>query len=251
MTVDNTKHAVVTGGGSGIGAAIAQQLTADGFTVTLLGRTTSSLEATAAAIGGDTRTCVCDITDRNAVQRTFAALPPVQVLVNNAGQAESALVSRTSDALWERMLAVNLTGTFSCTRAVLDGMRAAGRGRIVNIASTAGLRGYPYVAAYAAAKHGVIGFTRALALEVAATGITVNAVCPGFTDTDMLARSVANIVAKTGRSAEEARAELSALNPQRRFISPADVAATVSWLCSEGAAAITGQALSVSGGEVM
>jgi NAD(P)-dependent dehydrogenase (short-subunit alcohol dehydrogenase family) len=149
------------------------------------------------------------------------------------------------------MLAVNLSGTFYCTRAVLDGMRQAGWGRVVNIASTAGQRGYAYVAAYAAAKHGVVGFTRSLALEVAAAGITVNAVCPGFTDTDMLARSVANIVEKTGRSEEEARAQLAALNPQRRFVTPDDVAASVAWLCTDGAAAVTGQSISVSGGEVM
>ena len=244
-------HAVVTGAGRGIGAEIARQLAADGFAVTLVGRTASALETTAATIPGETRVCVCDVTDGNAIERAFAALPPVHVLINNAGQAESAPVSRTTDALWERMIAVNLTGTFLCTRAVLDGMRAGGWGRIVNIASTAGLRGYPYVAAYAAAKHGVIGFTRALALEVATTGITVNAVCPGFTETDMLARSVANIVEKTGRSPEQARSDLAALNPQRRFVTPRDVATTVSWLCGDGAAAMTGQALSVSGGEVM
>jgi NAD(P)-dependent dehydrogenase (short-subunit alcohol dehydrogenase family) len=191
------------------------------------------------------------VADADAVRQAFGALPPVHVLVNNAGQAESAPVSRTSDALWERMLAVNLSGTFYCTRAVLDGMRQAGWGRVVNIASTAGQRGYAYVAAYAAAKHGVVGFTRSLALEVAAAGITVNAVCPGFTDTDMLARSVANIVEKTGRSEEEARAQLAALNPQRRFVTPDDVAASVAWLCTDGAAAVTGQSISVSGGEVM
>jgi NAD(P)-dependent dehydrogenase (short-subunit alcohol dehydrogenase family) len=194
---------------------------------------------------------VCDVADADAVRQAFGALPPVHVLVNNAGQAESAPVSRTSDALWERMLAVNLSGTFYCTRAVLDGMRQAGWGRVVNIASTAGQRGYAYVAAYAAAKHGVVGFTRSLALEVAAAGITVNAVCPGFTDTDMLARSVANIVEKTGRSEAEARAQLAALNPQRRFVTPDDVAASVAWLCTDGAAAVTGQSISVSGGEVM
>lgn len=244
-------HALVTGAGRGIGAAIARQLATDGFLVTLLGRSEAALADVAASLGTGSRVCVCDVADSEAVRRTFAALPPVHVLVNNAGQAESASVTRTTDELWERMLAVNLTGTFNCTRAVLDGMRTAGWGRVVNIASTAGQRGYPYVAAYTAAKHGVIGFTRALALEVATNGITANAVCPGFTETEMLERSVSNIVAKTGRSAEQARAELAALNPQRRFIAPADVAASASWLCSDGAAAVTGQTLSVSGGEVM
>lgn len=244
-------HAVVTGAGRGIGAAVARQLAADGFTLTLLGRTEAPLRAVAASLGSSVRTVCCDVADRDAVARAFAALPPVHVLVNNAGQAESAPVSRTTDALWERMLGVNLNGTFYCTRAVLDGMRTAGWGRVVNIASTAGQRGYAYVAAYAAAKHGVVGFTRSLALEVATAGITANAVCPGFTETDLLAASIANIVGKTGRSEAEARAQLAALNPQRRFVTPEDVAATVSWLCSDGAAAVTGQSLSVSGGEVM
>ncbi|WP_396208408.1 SDR family NAD(P)-dependent oxidoreductase [Gemmatimonas sp.] len=244
-------HAVITGAAGGIGAAIARRLAADGCALTLVGRTAASLHDLAATIATECRVVVCDVADADAVRQAFGALPPVHVLVNNAGQAESAPVSRTSDALWERMLAVNLSGTFYCTRAVLDGMRQAGWGRVVNIASTAGQRGYAYVAAYAAAKHGVVGFTRSLALEVAAAGITVNAVCPGFTDTDMLARSVANIVEKTGRSEEEARAQLAALNPQRRFVTPDDVAASVAWLCTDGAAAVTGQSISVSGGEVM
>ena len=244
-------HAVVTGAGRGIGAAIAEQLVRDGFTVTLLGRSRAPLDALAEVLGPSASVCVCDVTDSAAVTRAFAALPTAHVLVNNAGQAESAPVSRTSDALWQQMLAVNLTGTFHCTRAVIDGMRAVRWGRVVNIASTAAQRGYPYVAAYAAAKHGVIGFTRSLALEVATAGITVNAVCPGFTDTDMLTRSVDNIVQKTGRTPEQARAQLAALNPQQRFIAPAEVASAVSWLCSAGAASVTGQIVSVSGGEVM
>ena len=158
---------------------------------------------------------------------------------------------KTDSNLWRRMMTVNLDGTFHCIQAALPGMLDAGWGRIVNIASTAGLTGYAYVSAYCAAKHGVIGLTRALALEVAAKGVTVNAVCPGFTDTDMLKESLANIVAKTGRTPEATRAELAARNPQKRFIQPEEVANAVTWLCLPGSEAITGQTIAVAGGEVM
>jgi NAD(P)-dependent dehydrogenase (short-subunit alcohol dehydrogenase family) len=249
-------HAVITGGGRGIGVAVAERLAADGALLTLLGRDVDALKAAAAALPDTAAAHAvgCDVTDPDAVATAFAEARgvhgPVGVLVNNAGQAGSAPLTRTSDELWQRMLAVNLTGTFLCTRAALPDMLAAGRGRVVNIASTAAQRGYPYVSAYAAAKHGVLGLTRSLALELAVTEITVNAVCPGFTETGMFRESVANLIRTTGRSSDEARAALTQYNPQGRVVDPAEVADTVAWLCSSGARSVTGQSISVSGGEV-
>jgi NAD(P)-dependent dehydrogenase (short-subunit alcohol dehydrogenase family) len=249
------QHALVTGAARGIGAAIARMLAAEGATLTLLGRGREALEQLAADLPGQHGVAVADITDPQQIQAAFeqaiAQRGRIAILVNNAGQAESAPFGKTSLELWNRMLAVNLTGTFVCAQAALPGMLAAGRGRIVNIASTAGQRGYTYVAAYAAAKHGVIGLTRSLALEVAKNGITVNAVCPGYTETDILRDSIANVVAKTGRSEDEARAQFAASNPQQRIVQPEQVADAVRWLCGSGADAVTGQAISVSGGEVM
>ncbi|MBC7941561.1 MAG: SDR family oxidoreductase, partial [Chitinophagaceae bacterium] len=197
---------------------------------------------------------VADVADQTAVAQALAqaraALGPLQILINNAGQAESAPFAKTSLDLWQRMLAVNLTGTFVCSQAVLPDLLAGGWGRIVNIASTAGQKGYAYVSAYVAAKHGVVGLTRSLALELATKGVTVNAVCPGYTDTDIVRDSVANVVAKTERSEAEALATFAAGNPQRRLVQPAEVADAVRWLCGSAAAAITGQSISVSGGEV-
>jgi len=252
-----SRHAVITGASRGIGAAIARRLAADGHRLTLLGRDLQALQALAATLPepGQACTVACDVADATQVAATFEAARarhgPVQVLVNNAGQAATAPLQRTDDALWAQMLAVNLTGTFLCTRAALPDMLATRAGRIVNIASTAGQRGYAYCSAYAAAKHGVIGLTRSLALEVATAGITVNAVCPGFADTDIVADGIAHIVQRTGRSEDQARVEFTRHNPQGRLVQPAEVAALVAWLCSDDAASVHGQSLSVSGGEVM
>jgi NAD(P)-dependent dehydrogenase (short-subunit alcohol dehydrogenase family) len=251
-----SRHALVTGAGRGIGAAIAATLAARGARLTLLGRTARTLQETLAALPGSAHGFVlADVADPAQVQAAFAearaARGPVEILVNNAGAAESAPFGRTSLELWQRMLAVNLTGTFLCAQAALPEMVQAGWGRIVNIASTAGQKGYAYVSAYAASKHGVIGLTRALALELARSGVTVNAVCPGFTETDLYRTSVERVMAKTGRNAEQARAELAAGNPQQRIVQPEEVAAAVAWLAGEDTASITGQSISVSGGEVM
>lgn len=249
------RHALVTGASRGIGAAIVRALAADGAVVTLLGRQPEALQSVAADLGLPHGYVTADIADEAAVQTAIAqareARGPIGILVNNAGQAESAPFARTSPALWHRMLAINLTGTFFCTQAVLPDMLAARAGRIINVASTAAQRGYAYVSAYVAAKHGVLGLTRSLALELATHGVTVNAVCPGYTETDIVKDAIANIVTKTGRSLDEARAELAKANPQQRLIQPEDVADAVRWLCTDAAHAVTGQAISVSGGEVM
>jgi NAD(P)-dependent dehydrogenase (short-subunit alcohol dehydrogenase family) len=251
------QHAVVTGGGRGIGAAIARALAREGATVSVLGRDAARLAAQVAALGGEAKAQAAsiDVTDEASVRGAFATVRGrfgrVDILVNNAGQAESAPLAKSDLALWQRMLAVNLTGTFLCTREVLGEMTKRGAGRIVNVASTAGLVGYAYVSAYCAAKHGVVGLTRSAALETAKTGVTVNAVCPGYTETDIVQDAVANIAAKTGKSEAEARAALVVRNPQGRMIQPDEVASAVLWLCLPGSASITGQAIAIAGGEVM
>jgi 3-hydroxybutyrate dehydrogenase len=249
-------HAIVTGGGRGIGLAIARELAQRGASLSLIGRDRSRLFAAVESLPGGTN-CdahACDVSDFAAVKATFAAIARAgrrpSILVNNAGVARSAKLAATDEALWHEMLAVNLTGTFACIRAALPALTQARIGRIVNIASTAGLVGYPYVAAYCAAKHGVIGLTRALALELAGTRVTVNAVCPGYTDTELVADAVNNIVAKTGKSRDEARAALASRNPQKRLVAPEEVASAVAWLCLPQSQSITGQAIAVAGGEV-
>jgi NAD(P)-dependent dehydrogenase (short-subunit alcohol dehydrogenase family) len=221
-----------------------------------MGRNAATLEDEAARLRplGRVHCQAVDLADPESTKAAFAsaakALGPVTILINNAGQAVSAPISKTDLALWNQMLAVNLTGTYLGIQAVLPGMLQAGWGRIVNIASTAALKGYPYVAAYCAAKHGVLGLTRALALELAKKPVTVNAVCPGYTETDIVREALANIQAKTGRSEAEARAELVKQNPQGRLVQPAEVANAVLWLCLPGSESITGQAIAVAGGEI-
>ncbi len=249
------RHAVVTGATRGIGWAITQALAGLGADLTLMGRNQESLAERRKSLGGTTNAVACDVTDEASVEAAFAAAGEaggaVSILINNAGTAGSAPFHRMTTAHWREMLDTNLTGAFLCARRVYPAMRDAGWGRIVTVASTAGLKGYGYVAAYAAAKHGVIGLTRSLALEAARTGVTVNAVCPGYTDTDIVRATVDNIVAKTGRTPADARAELAAHNPQGRLIEPREVAETVAWLCLPASASITGQSIAVAGGEVM
>lgn len=246
------KHALVTGGGTGVGRAIALALAETGVAVTICGRRKEQLAAVADA-NQRISAIAADVTDEAAMTALYAeaekARGPVDIVVANAGMSGSSPAQRTSLGDWQRTLDVNLTGSFLTVKPALAGMTSAKSGRVVFVASTAGLKGYAYVAPYVAAKHGVVGLMRALATELARTGVTVNAVCPGFVETDMLGESVQRIVDKTGRTVEQARASLAATNPQGRFIQPQEVAAAVLWLCSETAGSITGQAISLSGGE--
>jgi NAD(P)-dependent dehydrogenase (short-subunit alcohol dehydrogenase family) len=252
------RHALVTGGGRGIGASIARSLAGHGAKVSLLGRNAATLETLAAELksaNAETFCVVADVSRRESVDAAFAAARDhfgcIEILINNAGQARSSPATKRDDALWEELLSVNLSGTYFGIQAALPEMLQKGYGRIVNIASTAGLTGYPYVAAYCAAKHGVIGLTRAIAREVATRNITVNAVCPGYTDTDLAREAAAKISAVTGRKVEEALQAMTKGNPQGRLIRPDEIANTVAWLCMPGSESVTGQSIVVAGGELM
>lgn len=252
------KHAAVTGGGSGIGLAIAEELARLGAELTLMGRDLGKVQKAAERLSSEQGVhCIaiaCDVSDEQAVARAFAqsreTMGDAYILVNNAGQAEAARFGEMKRELWDRMIAVNLTGTYLCTRQVLPAMLKTGTGRIINIASTAGLKGYSTISAYCASKHGVIGLTRALAAETTKTKITVNAVCPGYTDTDMSQAGIKKLMA-AGKSEEEARNLIIRTIPRGSLIEPREVANAVAWLCSPGASAITGQSIVVAAGEVM
>jgi 3-hydroxybutyrate dehydrogenase len=248
----HSAHALVTGGGRGIGREIASALTRAGMTVTVVGRHRAALDDAIAA--GDAHfAAVADVVDQASIGVAIAeaaARQPINILVANAGIAESLPFVKSDAALFRRMMDVNFMGVVHSIQAALPSMKERPYGRIIAVASTAGLKGYAYVSAYSAAKHAVIGLVRSLALELAQTRITVNAVCPGFTDTDLVAGSIDTIMKKTGRSREQAVAELAKHNPQGRLVTPAEVADTVLWLCGEGTGAVTGQAIAIAGGEI-
>ncbi|HMT94073.1 SDR family NAD(P)-dependent oxidoreductase [uncultured Thiothrix sp.] len=243
------KRVLITGGGSGVGANMALAFAEAGADVIITGRRVQALEQVAAQRSA-IRAIAADVTDEASVQSLFAQAGLVDIVIANAGTAESAPLAKTSLTTWQNMLAVNLTGVFLTLREGLKQMQERHWGRLIVVASTAGLKGYAYVVPYAAAKHGAIGLVRSLALEVATQGITVNALCPGFLDTEMTERSVSNIMQKTGRSREQALAVLASTNPQQRLIQPSEVSSAALWLCTAGSEGINGQALAIAGGEV-
>jgi NAD(P)-dependent dehydrogenase (short-subunit alcohol dehydrogenase family) len=255
------KTALITGGGRGIGRAVAFALAREGARVLVVARTTSEVERVARELteecGTEALHAVCDVSDAESVARAyavadeFAGREGVHVLVNNAGIAESAPLSKTDDEMWQRHLSINLTGTFYLTRAAIPRMVERGWGRVINIASIAGKTGAPYISAYSASKHGVLGLTRSVALEVASKGVTVNAICPGYVETGMTARAVEQITSKTGRSGAEALDAIKRMSPQNRLVTPEEVAAVALLLASEEGRGITGQAINVDGGSVL
>ena len=256
----NNKVALITGGGRGIGRSIAITFAREGARVAVSARTRQQVEEVAAEItresGAESHAVVCDVSDAASVQEMFASVAEAfqrgpDIMVNNAGVAESAPITRTDDELWQRHLAINLSGTFYCMRAALPNMLARGWGRVINIASIAGKTGAPYIAAYSASKHGVLGLTRSVALEVGAKGITVNAICPGYVDTDMTTRGIENITAKTGRPAAEALEAIKQMSSQKRLITAEEVAALALLLASDEGRGINGQAINIDGGTVL
>ena len=257
MKLDN-RIALITGGGRGIGRAIASAFAREGARVVLAARTGQQVEEAAAEIGNEeiALPVVCDVSDVASVHLMFSRVSvkfgrSPDILVNNAGIAEGAPLSKTDDDLWQRHLAVNLSGTFYCTRAAVPPMLERGWGRVINVASIAGKTGAPYIAAYSASKHGVLGLTRSIAMEVATKGVTVNAICPGYVDTDMTTRAIENVTAKTDRTADQALAAIKKMSPQNRLITVDEVAALALLLASEEGGGINGQAINIDGGSVL